>query len=81
MSLKTDFEVIALRRDLEELKNRVHQLENAAGASLRVSPMTETVGEKEIRHIGRGKYAVYSNGERLTDLPLSKDDALRAAAE
>jgi hypothetical protein len=37
-------------------------------------------GELALRHIGRGKFAVYRGDERLTPEPLSKDEAGAALA-
>lgn len=47
-------------------------------------PVIETKvgdGELHVKHIGRGKYAVYRGSERLTHDPLEKDEAESALAE
>jgi hypothetical protein len=35
---------------------------------------------KEVRHIGRGRFAVFQDGRRITDQPMTKDEAEAYAA-
>lgn len=37
-------------------------------------------GAKTVQHIGRGRFAVFQDGKRITDIPMTKDEAEAHAA-